>query len=319
MDLLHRLPTETFVGVTDNRWASFLRDRQHLDEVNFWLPSPTGFGALATGGLFLFKTHAPQNRLVGGGFLSDFRWLRVGEAWRIFGEGNGVASLEELRARIHHYRRDATDPDPLIGCILLRGTFFVEEEHTLPGPPNFAPNIVRGKRYPLEQGSYVEGALDHLLRHSQVRGVGDDGRPTVIPGPVFREHPDLVFARAGQKGFQAAVTAAYDRRCAITGNHVPLVLDAAHIRPVSAQGQNRVDNGLLLRTDVHRLFDTGYLGIDPEYRLQVSPRLRTEFGNGDEFYARAGERIGVPERRADRPHRTAIEWHMDEVFLRASA
>jgi putative restriction endonuclease len=136
---------------------------------------------------------------------------------------------------------------------------------------------------------------------------------------VFRENPELRLARAGQRSFQAAVTAAYDRRCAVTGNRIPPVLEAAHIRPVSKDGLNRVDNGLLLRSDVHTLFDEGYLGLDARFRLQVSPRLRTDFGNGAEFYAMAGRTIRLPERRPDRPSPSAIEWHMDEVFRRGVA
>ena len=55
-----------------------------------------------------------------------------------------------------------------------------------------------------------------------------------------------------------------------------------------------------LRSDVHILFDRGYLGVDTRHRLLVSPRLRAEFGNGDQFYARAGESIALPDRRPDR-------------------
>ena len=51
------------------------------------------------------------------------------------------------------------------------------------------------------------------------------------------------------------------------------------------------------------LYDRGYLGIDPKHRLLVSPRLRAEFGNGDQFYAKVGEIITLPERRADRPNK----------------
>jgi hypothetical protein len=76
----------------------------------------------------------------------------------------------------------------------------------------------------------------------------------------------------------------------------------------------RLDNGLLLRSDVHTLFDRGYVGVDPGYRLRVSPRLRDDFGNGDQFYARAGQLIDLPARRADRPQREFLEWHLDEVF-----
>ena len=51
----------------------------------------------------------------------------------------------------------------------------------------------------------------------------------------------------------------------------------------------------------------------------VSPRLRADFSNGDQFYAKAGQIIDLPERRADRPSREFLEWHLDEVFLKAAA
>jgi len=94
-------------------------------------------------------------------------------------------------------------------------------------------------------------------------------------------------------------------------------LEAAHIRPVVREGEHRVDNGLLLRSDVHTLFDCGYLGVDHQHRLRVSPRLRSEWGNGQEFYDLASRAIDIPDRRVDRPSREAIDWHMDEVFLSA--
>jgi putative restriction endonuclease len=92
------------------------------------------------------------------------------------------------------------------------------------------------------------------------------------------------------------------------------VLQAAHIRPVQAGGEHRIDNGLLLRSDVHIMFDQGYLGVDPAHRLLVSPRLRTDFGNGEQYYAKAGHVIELPDRHADRPNRDFLEWHLDEVF-----
>ena len=107
---------------------------------------------------------------------------------------------------------------------------------------------------------------------------------------------------------------AYDRRCAITGSKIRPVLQAAHIRPVTDGGEHRLDNGLLLRSDVHTLFDHGYLGVDPRYRLHVSPRLREEFGNGEQFYERARHPIALPPRRADRPSSEFLEWHLDTIF-----
>lgn len=125
----------------------------------------------------------------------------------------------------------------------------------------------------------------------------------------------LFVPRVGQQAFKSLVVASYHRRCAITGSKVSPVLQAAHIRPVAAEGEHRVDNGLLLRSDVHILYDNGYLGVDDRHRLHVSPRLKSDFGNGDEFYSRAGSTIDLPDRPVDRPSPDAVNWHMDVRFL----
>ncbi|WP_205680513.1 HNH endonuclease [Bradyrhizobium sp. LVM 105] len=75
--------------------------------------------------------------------------------------------------------------------------------------------------------------------------------------------------RRGQPAFRAALLDAYDRRCAITGCAVEDVLEAAHITPYLGGLTNHVSNGLLLRTDLHTLFDCGLLGIDPKNRTVV--------------------------------------------------
>jgi putative restriction endonuclease len=46
----------------------------------------------------------------------------------------------------------------------------------------------------------------------------------------------------------------------------------------------------------------------------VSPRLRQDFQNGDQFYSRAGQVINLPDHRADQPNRDFLEWHLDEIF-----
>ncbi|MFD0583144.1 HNH endonuclease [Dactylosporangium darangshiense] len=93
---------------------------------------------------------------------------------------------------------------------------------------------------------------------------------------------------------------------------------AGGTHPAAAEGgEHRLDNGLLLRSDVHIMFDRGYLSVDPKHRLLVSPRLRDDFGNGEEFYSRSGMQIVLPERKADRPHREFLAWHVDTVFKTA--
>jgi predicted restriction endonuclease len=85
--------------------------------------------------------------------------------------------------------------------------------------------------------------------------------------------------RLEQAAFKALVQEAYSRRCAVTGDNIVPVLQAAHIRPVTAEGENRVDNGLLLRSEVHPLCDRGYLGVHPDRNaLLLTPRLRADWG-----------------------------------------
>jgi HNH endonuclease len=161
---------------------------------------------------------------------------------------------------------------------------FARPGDALPAPPDWPKNVVQGKSYDLAEpgGSVIEQMLEALLaRHGWL----ENADPRFVPGPVFGEDR-LARVRVGQRAFQALVLDSYGRRCAVTGDKIVPVLEAAHVRGVSQGGENRVDNGLLLRSDVHTLFDRGYLSVHPDRRsLMVSPRLRSDFGNGEEFYA----------------------------------
>ncbi len=90
----------------------------------------------------------------------------------------------------------------------------------------------------------------------------------------------------------------------------------AHIKPYAESGPNRVSNGLLLRSDLHILFDRGYVTINRDYRLEVSPRIREEFENGRQYYAMDGSALAVlPDRPSDRPGEDFIDWHNERVYL----
>lgn len=310
-----------YVFPTDTDWATFLRARPELDEVNFWLPSPVRFKALQRGERFLFKSKAKAGgRLIGGGLFNGYVAMRASEAWLIYGEGNGAGSLGDLRDKLNAYRaRNGAppEPDPTIGCILLRDVFFVPPDEELAPPPSYPKAAVRGRGYSDKDGAwtYVEEVFREMLVRSGVPALHPEADvASFIDGPT-RGEPRLAVPRVGQKGFKGLVLSSYHRRCAVTGARITPTLQAAHILPVARGGEHRVDNGLLLRSDVHILYDSGYLGVDEHHRLHVSPRLRADFGNGSEFYARAGEVIDVPDRAIDQPSKDAVTWHMDTVFL----
>lgn len=92
------------------------------------------------------------------------------------------------------------------------------------------------------------------------------------------------------------------------------MLEAAHIRPYSQGGVHEVQNGLLLRSDLHRLFDLGYVTVTPELRLEVSPRLRGEYENGRTYYPMHGGQIAAPVGALSRPDPDLLRWHNDAVF-----
>ena len=134
------------------------------------------------------------------------------------------------------------------------------------------------------------------------------------PLPRYGE-PTTIRPRLGQAGFRLAVLEAYDRSCAVTTEHSLPVLEAAHIRPYGEGGEHSVQNGLLLRSDIHRLFDLGYVTISNDHRFRVSRRLRDDFANGKTYYALANRRLHTPRDRALQPHPDMLEWHAETRFL----
>jgi putative restriction endonuclease len=126
--------------------------------------------------------------------------------------------------------------------------------------------------------------------------------------------PRLVQPRLGQATFRIAVLDAYDRACAITEEHSLPALEAVHIRSYAQEGPHEVRNGLLLRADLHRLFDTGYITVTPELRLEVGARLRDDYKNGRSYYPLHGARLRVPSMAVHRPEREFLEWHQARVY-----
>jgi putative restriction endonuclease len=294
-----------FVGVTDNDWYTFLSQQQQIDEVNFWQPSGRGrFQALAAGEPFLFKLHAPHHFIVGGGFFAHSTILPTSLAWQAFGEKNGANSLPEMRRRTEKYRRTKPSPveDYKIGCILLTQPFFFKQQDWIPAPHDFSLNIVRGKTYDLSVGH----------GHSK-KAVFEEERKIADPEQRYGE-PLLVLPRLGQGSFRVIVTDAYGRSCAITSEKTLPALEAAHIKPYKEGGVHRVENGILLRSDVHRLFDSGYVTVSTGHDFEVSKRIHEEFDNGKYYLTLHGKKIHVPSNPRFRPSPEFLIWHNENVF-----
>lgn len=298
------------VAVTDGDWFTHLRRKRDLAEVNFWAPSSGSFKALEPGELFLFKLHAPNNFIVGGGVFAYANVLPCSLAWEAFGEANGAGTLVQMRARIAKYRKvaPADRSDFTIGCRILTQPFFFEERDWIPVPETWAPNIVTFKGYSTSEpdGLHLWERVQSALALETLPGFQEE--------KARYGEPMLVRPRLGQGAFRILVTDSYNRRCAVTGEMTLPALDAAHIRPFAEGGVHEPSNGLLLRRDIHSLFDSGYVTVTPDLKFEVSPRIRDEFSNGREYYGLHGKAIALPDDPRRAPDRTALSWHNDQMF-----
>jgi putative restriction endonuclease len=308
------MPVRLIVAVTDGDWFDQLRRMPDLAEVNFWSPSDSTFRALQPGELFLFKLHAPSNFIVGGGVFVHANSMPCSLAWEAFGSANGAHSLAEMRSRIARYRRIKPDEkeDFVIGCRVLTQPFFLHEAQWIQVPESFSKNIVKFKGYSADSPG-------GLRLWDAVQGALTGNITTMPPGVTDREQtrygePVLVKPRLGQGAFRILVTDNYRRRCAISGERTLPALDAAHIRPFSSGGSHEASNGILMRRDIHSLFDLGYVTITPKLKFEVSRRIREEYENGRHYYALHGSDVAVPETIERRPDPSALSWHNERCF-----
>jgi len=190
---------------------------------------------------------------------------------------------------------------------------FFERDEWVRLPSDWGPRTQFGKGYDLGAG---EGARvwRECLERLSIRGAETlVAREAMEPTDRYGS-PMLVKPRLGQGGFRIAVLEAYERACAVTTEHSLPVLEAAHIRPFADEGLHDVRNGLLLRTDIHRLFDRGYVTVTPDHQFRVSERLREDYANGQTYYGLDGQEVWVPRAEGEKPSRDLLAWHGEEVF-----
>lgn len=148
--------------------------------------------------------------------------------------------------------------------------------------------------------------LDALQRQAERSGAFnpnsiEDGRQRTL---------GAIVQRRGQTAFRAALLTAYEGRCAISGCETEAVLEAAHIFPYRGDTTNHVTNGLLLRADLHTLFDLGLFAIDDRGTVRLSEALK------EGSYAwLATAKIRWPAKADSRPSAEALLWHRTKAGL----
>lgn len=257
--------------------------------------------------------------------------------WVVFYEPRRDAGLSSSGGRQAYFamaQLDRIDPDPdSTGHYYARLSGYVEFDRAVP--------FSEGQHYyesalRKADGSTNKGAFGRSVRvlpqeefWSIARvGFAHEIEPWESPTlrvaeevPAYVERPvieQVVSRKFRDEAFRRHVRFAYDKRCAMSGLRLingggrPEV-QAAHIRPVEANGPDTVRNGMALTGTFHWLFDRGLVTVSDDYRILLSPQ-----GVPDDL-----DRLIVPDRRlmlpqdeSQRPHPTYLSWHREHRFKR---
>lgn len=304
-----------YVGITDQGWMDHLREVGAV-EANFWRPSSSEsrFTAIKPGELFLFKQHKRNgDSIVGGGTYVESVRLSIFEAWNTFGDANGASSLNELLERIRVYRekkgRGTHASDELV-CIVLSNIFFLPESLIIDKPADWADAIVSGKTYSWSSdfGVSVRTALQGqpFLPETTTRLEVKEEVVDAFTSPWGKAY--LTRSRVGQGILRMQSLENYQSRCCFSGESLTEALECAHIQPLALAGAHELSNTLVLRSDLHTLFDLGLLGIGEDLTIRVSSRIPID----SNYRSFEGKSVAVGHMS---PSLEAIKWHTENVFL----
>ena len=283
---------------TDIDWFKFLKSRLNFQVINFWTDTPWNPRRLNFGDKFYFLLRSPVRKIGGYAEFYDYQNLTIKEAWQKFGRGNGVNSLYELG------KKATGDEEPdfstEIGCIVLQNPVFLDEAdyfHPRDYNLSFSNEISKHKYYP---------QLDKINFENDYQQVGFSFSSISADEEYqFNQESET----RGQSEFRQNLFRYYNSQGVITREHNAELLDAVHIHPHIIKNRQHPKNGILLRSDFHKLFDEGLITITPEYQVLVSAQLESD------YYQQYHEQdIYLPDDNIFYPDHKVLEFHNCYIF-----
>lgn len=292
------------VGITDKGWYDFLRHRDCSHGVNFWLPSEKN-PRIELGEWILFKGHA-AGKVMGGACFLTSELLTINQAWSRWGQANGCADKDAFLGRLIKHQASAQElrGHSHIRCLFLDKPVFLDEKNWF-DVPGWKPGMNSIRKYDANH-EYRKKLQQKLV---------------VFPDTELAKKEIVVLGkktqRDGQHAFRKEILKNYESKCAITREKTKPVLEAAHIEPYAKSHNHLPSNGLLLKSDIHKLFDEGLVSITPEdLKFHVSSLLEKKYKNGKYYYQFEGHEINVPERKELQPDLELLQKHFEKKFKR---
>ncbi len=287
------------IAPTDNTWFQFLRDTELNSFVNFWTPTPWNIKKLNQGERWYFLLKSPIRQLGGFGEFYEYKNLTTNEAWKEFGKRNGCVDKAQFINRIQNYIDKNSESfggksidvnTYQIGCIVLVNCQYWDEEKYLRPEDfqiDFAAQVVKYKYF--DQYDPFTIQIDGSHNFNLVNEPRED----------FKRE---VSQRKGQSEFKGKILKAYENKCCITGEACPELLEAAHLQSYLTESSNHIQNGVLLRVDLHRLYDSGLLFIDSHYIVHISSLIQSIT-----YQQYNGQRISLPDNPNSYPSKESLE------------
>ncbi len=314
-----RQSDDILVCRVQNRWYSIVK-KEYISAgssaTNFWTiktddPAPELVN-LKAGTLVIYVMELGDRfYIVGGGYFVRWGELSLADAWERFGVRNGSSSYEDMTAEV--IRQGGSADSTLISTMLF-GTFIFSRDEALGMPDEFKSEFSGEKsRFLLSLNEPLGRYLERLVRDKRAalnsNEYSSDWRGIYYLAAKRLDHGEI-------DGFYAAVMAAYDFKCAVTGSTAIPLLDVANIQPCYSNTFQSVQNGILMRCDLHRLFSEGFMTLryegDKSIVIMVSPSIKT-LGAG-EYMKFDGKKLHLPKDKSVWPKREYLEWHQHKCF-----
>lgn len=287
-------------------WSEFLNSG--AVSINFWTLEKNfiedDLMNIEPGSLVIFVYDKGEHTyIIGGGFFFRWQTFSPSDAWYLYGVRNGVASYDDFIKAIHD--KGGTEEDGIKSSIIDSIFLFAREVIFM------LPDVVRehfmdhsyfflGKDTPL--ASYLNKFVK-LRRYEFIAKYGEDWRG-IYSAASNRNSKDY------QPSFRAMVFSAYNYKCAITHTSARLVLIAAHIQPFYDYSFQSATNGILLRSDIFRMFSHGYITAyydDDVIKVRVSEGAKVAWAS--DYMQYDGILLNVPQDKSLWPKREYLQWH----------
>lgn len=292
------------ISPTDKNWFDYLKNEGFNSKVNFWTPTPWNIKNLKSGNKLYFMLKSPIRKIGGFGEFVEYKNMSALEAWNIFGYRNGRNSKDEFIQSIQKYidknsQKFGGKPIDLktyeIGCIVLDNCEFWDEKNYIDisnHEVEFAPQVVTIKYF--DQYDSIKKSIEINTNFN-------------IVNEKRIEKKGITNVRIGQSEFKAKILRAYKNKCCISNETTPELLEAAHIQEYRNNYSNHIQNGLLLRVDIHRLYDNRLIYIDNEYKIHISNLVTSE-----NYRQYDGKIINLPNEITEYPSKEALEMRKNE-------